>query len=58
VLIIVAALVAPAASVPVLNPPLSCVEVCAMESALRQAILWPTRMVAGLGAYELLPLLL
>jgi len=58
VLIIVAALVAPAASVPVLNPAPSCVAVWAMKSALRQAIVWPARMLAGLGAYELLPLLL
>jgi hypothetical protein len=57
VFIIVAALVVPAATAPVLNPPLSCVAVCVMESALRQAIVWPTRMLTGLGAYELLALL-
>jgi len=57
VFIIVAALVAPAVIDPVLNPALSCVAVWVIESALRQAIVWPTRMLTGFGAYELLPLL-
>jgi hypothetical protein len=39
-----------AATDPVLNPPLSCVAVCVMESGFRQAIVWPTRMLTGLSA--------
>jgi hypothetical protein len=55
VVIAVGVLVAPPPSVPVLKPPESPVDVCAIASALRQAIVWPTRMLIGFGEYELMP---
>ncbi len=54
-LMVTGELVAPALSVPVWNRPLSCVESCAVESALCHATDWPTRIVVGFGLYELLP---
>ena len=43
-----------AGMLPESKPP-SSVAVCAIESRLCQLTAWPTCMVSGLGAYELLP---
>src|SRR5579884_2872815 len=50
-----ALLVAPAPTLPVSKPPPSPVAVCAIESALCHAMVWPTLMVTGLGLYDWLP---
>jgi len=48
-LIVIGVLVAPAATLPVSNPPPSLVEVCAVVSPLRHATVCPARIVVGLG---------